>query len=274
MRFFLLIRFRLSAIVLIAAAVGLTAMACGLPNPNGTWPVAAEAETFSIAGKPTVIVNNFNGRVVVSGSDHTDRVEVVAELRRPNGLEYWATQDGDTVTVGAAGRGFWAGIFPWGRRAQIGIVLPSDSDVEVRVENGAIKIGGVSGTVQLHASNGSIQADDASGEYDITTFNGKIAVQEGMGAFDLSTSNGPIRFQGELAAGTDNRFRTSNGSVKATLRGESPSVSVQARTSNGSIDINAGAAQSALGRNHKEAVIGRGDARLELVTSNGSITVE
>ena len=85
-----------------------------------------------------------------------------------------------------------------------------------------------------------------------------------------------IRFQGELARGTNNRFKTSNGNITTLLEGGPVSLSVDAETSNGDIVmVSALSVASATRHNNRlAAVIGDGDTDLTLTTSNGSIYIE
>ncbi len=235
-------------------------------------------DEFAVSGTPTLIVENINGDVEVTGSAESGKVLVTSKLRRPERLEYMATQEGNTVQVTVekrrAGESWWSRL--WGRTgaSDIMVAVPRTANVDIRSSNGDIAAHRVAGEITLRTSNGDVEAGDGDGAYDLHSSNGDIVVAAGQGEFNLHTSNGDIRFTGDPGKGTENRLRTSNGNIEANLAGETPSVRVDARTSNGKIEIARDATQNSLGRNQLEAIIGDGDASLALSTSNGSITVE
>jgi DUF4097 and DUF4098 domain-containing protein YvlB len=106
---------------------------------------------------------------------------------------------------------------------------------------------------------------------DIATSNGAILVSGVEGRMQLITSNGAIRVHD--AAGFDIHAHTSNGSIEiASLGGIHADVS--AHTSNGAIHCDGGSLAGRRGENYIEGKIGGGGAKLDLQTSNGSITFQ
>ena len=270
---------KLFALCLSAAIMGFVVIACGFARDIGVKTMAPVTNTFVVSGVPTLIIENANGRVEVIGSGHGAKIRVEAALRRPERVDYQATQDGDTIRIAAkelkSGQSWWAKLLFRDGSANIEVAVPHDANVEVHNSNGSITLRNVAGDVELRTSNGDVEAQGADGRYDIHTSNGKIKVEKGLGEFNLRTFNGAIRFQGELTQGTENRFRTTNGSITAALAGESPSVRVEATTSNGGIDLSRAITVSEMaGQRRVEGIIGNGDASLMLSTFNGSITIE
>lgn len=236
-------------------------------------------DEFAVSGTPTLIVENVNGDVEVPGSGESRKVLVTSKLRRPERLEYLATQEGNTVQVTVkkrrAGESWWSRL--WGRSgaSDITVAVPSVANMDVHSSNGDITAHRVAGTITLRSSNGDIEASGSDGVYDFRSSNGDIEVAAGRGEFSLHTSNGDIRFAGDPGEGTENRLRTSNGNISARLTGESPSVRVSASTSNGSVRLERNVAVSELtGKNRLEGVIGDGAAGLTLKTSNGTVTIQ
>ncbi len=257
-------------------AIAMVTAACGSPSWQEAWPEVSRNDTFAVTDVPTLLVKNFNGSVKVSSGPHGQNIYVVAELRRPDLVAYEAIQNGNTISVTARGIGFWADLFPNGRRANIEVIVPQDSNVQVRAENGPISLRNVTGDGELATFNGAIKAADVAGAYEITTSNGPIEVDDGRGAFNIRTHNGGIRFRGELERGTSNRFKTSNGNITTQLKGRPASISVDAETSNGAIMMGPtlSVASATRDKNRLAAVIGDGDADLTLTTSNGSIHIQ
>ena len=270
---------KLVTLCLSATVIGYVAIACGFAGDNEVETMAQVTDTFVVSGVPTLIIENANGRVEVIGGGDSAEIRVEAELRRPERIDYRATQDAGTIRIAAkelkSGKSWWERLRLRNGSANIAVTAPHNTDVEVRSSNGHIILRNVAGHVELRTSNGPVEAQGADGRYDIYTSNGKITVEEGLGEFNLRTSNGAIRFEGELSQKTENRFRTSNGSIRAVLAGESPNVRVKAATSNGGINIARDITVSEMpGKNRLEGIIGKGDASLTLTTSNGSITIE
>ena len=234
---------------------------------------------FTVSGMPTLIIENANGDVEVTGGADAGMVRVTARLRRPERLEYRATQEGDTVRITVKKRrereSWWSWLRWQSGASDIVVAVPPTANMDIHSSNGDISARQVAGAVTLGTSNGNIEATGGDGDYDLRSSNGNVTVAAGRGEFSLHTSNGNIRFAGDPEEGTENRLRTSNGNIKAQLAGESPSVRVSASTSNGGVRLERSVAVSELkGRNRLEGVIGDGAAEMTLTTSNGTITIE
>lgn len=251
-------------------------------------------DSFSIEGVPTLVVENFNGMVEVAGDGADDGVEVAAEIRHPELVEYLAMQEGDTILVRAkpSGRRSFLGWRFLNRGAYIRVSLPRKANLDaqttngrvvlrriegvgtVRTSNGRIEVDEVSGNFEMRTSNSRINGSRLEGDFRLETSNGRIEALDGRGTFDAETSNGRIRFRGEILPRKESRLVTSNGSIDAMLRGE-PSLRVSARTSNGSIVCDREMEiQGERKKRQLEGVIGDGEGTLTLRTSNGSITIE
>ncbi|NLW16351.1 MAG: DUF4097 family beta strand repeat protein [Firmicutes bacterium] len=119
---------------------------------------------------------------------------------------------------------------------------------------------------------------DLSEEITLITSNGRITVTSEQGPKNLvaSTSNGSITLNTVPEKGGHYNLRTSNGSVRVKLQ-EELGVRLNARTSNGSINLGAGEWSFEGGRPSRtrvEAQRGEGEFQLDIVTSNGSITLQ
>ena len=251
-------------------------------------------DTFAVDGPPRLEVENFNGRVEVTGGGSEGSVRVMAEIRNPNRVDYRLGQEGNTIRVEIKPKGK-IGFFQFigiHRGNPIRVIVPTNAEVSVHTSNGRIALKKVEGTVDLRTSNGRIMVDDVkgsieaqtsnsrieavrvSGDVALHTSNGRITIEKGKGTFNAVTDNGSIEFDGEFASGGDNKLKTSNGSVTVRLRGE-PSLKLEASTTNGSVRCSRPLAEQGLsGKNHLAGTIGSGDASLTLRTTNGSISVD
>jgi hypothetical protein len=251
-------------------------------------------DTFTVDGPPRLEVENFNGRVEVTGDGPDDSVRVKAEIGSPDRVDYRLEQEGNTIRVEAKRKGK-LGIFQFivmSRGNRIRVTVPTNADLTIHTSNGRITVRKIRGTVYLRTSNGQIKLDDVngkidsqttngrievakvSGDVDLRTSNDRITIEEASGTFSAVASNGSIHFDGEFATGSENRLKTSNGSVKLKLRGE-PSLIVDASTTNGTVNCSLPlAVQGLSGRKHLTGTIGSGDASVTLKTTNGSISVD
>ena len=269
------------ALWLCVGTLGLLGLAgCGIAiSDHGGGKVETRQNDFAVSGMPTLIIENVNGDVEVTGGAHAGMVRVTARLRRPERIEYRATQQGDTVRVTVKKRRESEGWWNWLRQrsgaSDIVVAVPPTASMAIHTSNGDISARQVAGTVTLGTSNGAIEATGGDGAYDLRSSNGSVTVAAGRGEFNLRTSNGSIQFAGAPEEGTENHLRTSNGNIKVRLAGESPSVRLSASTSNGGIRLERSVAVSELkSRNHLEGVIGDGAAKMTLTTSNGTIDIE
>ena len=251
-------------------------------------------KSFKVQGSPVLIVENFNGRVEVTGDSPDGAIRVVSDIRHPDLVEYSAVQNGDTILISAkpSGKRTFLGWRFLSRGANIRISSPPKAEVNIQNSNGRAKLWGIEGVGTLRSSNGRVEAEAVSGKFNLSTSNsrveanrvagdfriessnGRITIIEGQGTFDAQTSNGSIRFAGELLARKDSRFVTSNGSITTILRGE-PSLRVNATTSNGSVTCKKEMKIRGTSKKRRlEGVLGDGEGALTLKTSNGSISIE
>ena len=238
-----------------------------------TGPTETRDDSFFVGDSPRIVVSGGNGGIVViSGTDGTVRVH--ATLRKPDELEYKATQEGDTISVEAKGKS--RGFFNFGQSpgASIEITAPPNARVELRTSNGSVEVHGMHQSGTVRTSNGTIVLEDVTGDFDVSTSNGAVTISLARGTFDVETSNGRIDFDGELAPGGNNRMTTSNGSVDIKLRG-TPSVKLDASSGNGSVSTRLPILTTSPGdEHHLTGTIGAGDAELLVRTSNGSVVVQ
>lgn len=145
--------------------------------------------------------------------------------------------------------------------------------VTLQTSNGTVTVVGHEGSLTVRSSNGRVRLADIHGSVDARTSNGAVSLIGGSlrGAGRLRTSNGPVELNAHLEEGAEYEIITSNGAV--TLRLIDPDVALNLRTSNGGISLQTDVTASSVGRNSLVGTIGAGAARLDVQTSNGSITV-
>lgn len=197
--------------------------------------------------------------------------------------------------------------------AKLVVTAPPGSRFELNTTNGSITIASVDGPVHADTSNGHVRASDVRDSARLETSNGGITLQNVGGDVDVHTSNGNIRLKSagraRVSARTTNGYvtgtdlrgavtaRSSNGGIDLKIIETPPQPEICATTSNGPVRLelppgvdarltmrtsNGGVytelkdlkvSDFRTGRNRLEATLNNGGGNIEVVSSNGSVTV-
>lgn len=154
------------------------------------------------------------------------------------------------------------------------ISLPASIDLNLEASNGDIEITDSQSNMMCHTSNGSITVRNTEGNATLRTSNGKIFVRNHHGGIDAKTSNGEIAADVVLPKRGDCTLKTSNGSIVLSVP-NSASATLQASTSNGKVEINnLDVTVINMKKTEFKGIMGDGDGRIDLETSNGGIVVK
>ena len=152
------------------------------------------------------------------------------------------------------------------------IDLPARVDLEVETTNGKIVIAEMEGYVRAETTNGSVELDACRGDAELGTTNGRVRVGEVGGDLEAWTTNGGISIDG--AAGNV-RASTTNGAIDCRLDLDD-GFTLTAGTTNGRISDSLPSgfdAEYNRRRTHLEGSFGDGRNRIQLRTTNGSISI-
>jgi len=241
-----------AAVALFAAVLGL---ACGVSGPILAHGSVTETRPFEPAGEFTL--ENVNGRVTVeTWSEPQVRIEAEkgatteARLRQ---LRVEIDGEGSHVSVRTRmprGHLFGGG----GAKVDYRITLPAGAHIRVSTVNGAVTVGGLTGSIRTSTTNGAIEISDAAGAVEASTVNGGIKAR--YRALDPDSAN---------------RFSTTNGSITVSVP-EGAGGRLEARTVNGGVHNELPLESTdRTGRNRLEGRLGKGRGSLELNTVNGAI---
>jgi hypothetical protein len=185
-------------------------------------------------------LNNFSGRVTITGGDSNEVVIHAVRHGRRDRLDHIkidVQSNGDEVSIEANRQDPG-----WHERNEnvietdFDIQVPRQTELDVRVFSSRIEISGVAGRQKLHTFSGDIRVTDANGAMDAETFSGDIDVafkDAPNGQLDFDSFSGRInssrpimthtssrrsRMEGELGSGGDTRFRFKTFSGDVTLR--------------------------------------------------------
>jgi DUF4097 and DUF4098 domain-containing protein YvlB len=272
------------AIVAAAMVVSVLPVAAGGPLRRGivsVYPASrlnltdTEERTFSVAGKPSLSVDNANGSVTITrGADRQVAVRAIKRGARPEDLRRLHVeigQDGDRVwvvgTIDREGLGFntVAG------RVDLEIQLPAeDETVQVSNANGQIDARDITGHLDLSCGNGAVSLIRVEGQIGAHCGNGRLRLEDGRGTIRLEARSGALSvqgFDGELT------LDTTQGQV-AVDRGHG---NLRVTNRNGAIDVR-GVSLTGLNATSQNGSV-RFEGRLEagsenrLEATHGGVTV-
>jgi DUF4097 and DUF4098 domain-containing protein YvlB len=137
------------------------------------------------------------------------------------------------------------------------IWVPTAASLELKANNGSIRVEGTRGQIRAHTLNGSVTLKDVGGDVEGETTNGSLTVDVAAG----SAWNGKGL-----------RLKTVNGSIHLQLPG-SFGAEVEASTVNGSLKSDFSTNQDPKERHNVRFTIGAGGPKIEAETVNGSVKI-
>ena len=251
-------------------------------------------DTFAVGDNPRLVVRGFNGRVRVRAGE-PGSIRVRARLKKPRGIKYSATQEGDLVTVEAKDQqseGFLHGFSRQSSGANIEVVVPVTTGVDLATSNGPVELRGTENGGTVQTKNGPIRVENFKGDLKATTknapitvktlsgsaelysLNSRVSIEDAHGRFDARTTNGTIKFQGSIEPRNSNKLETTNGNIRVALDAD-PSLELTAATVNGRVRCEVPGFVASVEKRHKlKGTVGQGEAELIAKTVNGSIAIQ
>ena len=115
-------------------------------------------------------------------------------------------------------------------------VSPGAGRVQVKTANGPVEVVGAMGEVTVDTENGAVTVRDTTPEAHIriTTRNGDATVRDCPGRVQVTTAQGDVDYSASHAPGGDLKFKTENGDIDVTAPADAK-LDVTARTRRGSI---------------------------------------
>lgn len=179
--------------------------------------VLREEKRFTVSGTPDVRVATFDGAIQVASWDRSE-VLVEIEKRGPTkasieGLVVSATQSAGVIEVEVK-RPRSESLSGFGLHrtadAKLIVTLPRNANLRARSGDGAIRVEGVSGRLELRTGDGSVRASDVSGHVTIDTGDGSVTVMNADGHLQVETGDGSVSVSGTLGSV---KLHTGDGSV-------------------------------------------------------------
>ncbi len=227
---------------LIIAAAAVAALTGCEVNLNSEGIISRETKKFTVASRPDVELETFDGAIEIHSWDRND-VEVEIEKRAMeqslvDEIKVAAEQQGNKIIVKVTGparhprQGIQLGNH-FNPSARLRVALPRESAVIAKSKDGSISVEDVTGKVTLNTNDGSIRATRLAGELFARTADGSIRMDRVEGALDLETDDGSIA--GEVKP-TALRAHTGDGSIRIEVRPDTQmSADWDVQTSDGSV---------------------------------------
>jgi hypothetical protein len=174
-------------------------------------------KSYPVSGKASLTLSSGDASVEVRscGGCRAVRVRVDWQGRKPSDFSLTEFQSGDHINFELKEKSHTGFLFQtnW-HNPRITAETPSLLDLEARTADGALKVSGLQGTVDLHTSDGAVNVDDVSGALRLVASDGAIHLHNLTGTLDSRSSDGSVSIEGRFTA---LQVHTSDGSLDVTL---------------------------------------------------------
>ena len=204
-----------------ALRAGIVVLACTpvfgcVVGVDSQGQIVREEKRFKVDGAPDLRLTTFDCAIEVRGTDGSE-VLVEIEKRGPtreavDELRVEATQEGRRIDVEVKRPSREGTVFGINvsTSAKLIVSVPKRSGVLARTGDGAIRIEGVEGKLELRSGDGSIHVSEVKGELVLNTGDGSINVDHAEGRLTLETGDGGVNVEGNLSVV---RMHTGDGSI-------------------------------------------------------------
>jgi len=245
-------------------------------------------------------VENINGSIKINGQEEQEcKIKATIRVKAKTKKEAEKLMEKIKVKVKPSGKKLLVRVEQPRRqrkesvKVDFEITVPKRADLEFSNNNGAIEITDIVGKIKGGTNNGSITAGKISGDTQlktnngavnikkahltpgkVTSNNGKIICEEISGDTECSTNNGKVVVSYARTAPSvcDVSITTNNGSIDFTGPKNFSAV-VEAKTQIGSIETNLPLTVTGWMGKRVSGTLGKGQGRLHLETSIGSIRI-
>jgi DUF4097 and DUF4098 domain-containing protein YvlB len=184
--------------------------------------------------------------------------------------EITTTNANGRISVNGPSSGEWM--------ANLIIMTPRLSALDLQTANGPLQLRDLAGVIRLSAANGPISLDNVGGSVQATTANGPISVKGATGDHHLSATNGPINIalSGGRWDGPGLEASTQNGPLNLEIpESYGSGVRIQASDHSPVSCKSAACAQATRSLTSPSVIrLGSGDPVVRLSTVNGPLSIQ
>lgn len=263
-------------------------------------PAEEQEKHFTVTGKPVVTLNNIvNGRIEVKSWKNPE--VVVTSTSAPGKVSIELEQVGDRIDINATSQEEPGSAQPHEVEANFQLVVPEETELQLRTQTGLILVEQVSGDMKLQSVAGDVHLKEVSGYVIVKTASGSLVCTGCTGKLDfnsisgsaqilqssptglnLMTTTGNILYDGEFRRMGLYTMNSGRGLVEVRFsRGDS--FDLKASTYRGTVDNQAPEAfQPDTHGKHKSigsmahsllVTMGQGSARVEVSSYSGTIRI-
>ncbi len=252
-------------VLVLAAAILLPASASAF-RLERMWE-----RSFTVGEGAEFILENVNGDIEVSSWDG-DEIEIRAEIRIKAPSKSKAEELYEKIEFLIDEKeGYLSVEADLPRMRQVGFLFGDHISIAIDYE---IRVPGTT-DLDLTSVNGDIDAEAVRGLFDIRTTNGSIDLRGMKGGGEVKTVNGGVKCRiVEFPKKGSLDIKTTNGGVRLYLP-EGVGGSLEAKTVNGGIDLDIPLTKSIrVKRRSISGVLGDGEGKIQIRTTNGGISIE
>jgi hypothetical protein len=281
--------------IALLALVGMTGAFAFAQSGAADWQ-----KSYSISGKASLTLSTGDASVDLHSCRDCRAIQVHVDWRdrRPSDFAINEFQTGDHVNFELKEKVHFTIHFGNYREPQVTVETPGALDLEARTSDGALKVNGVQGTIELHTSDGAVDVNDVGGTVRLTASDGSIHIHNVTGTLESRSSDGHATIDGKFTAlmvhtsdggldltlnegsqlNTLSRVEGSDGSVRIRVP-RSLAVDLDVHTSDGSIKCDLPVTMSGYDSSHSSGHnlrghVNGGGVPLEIHTSDGSVSIE
>lgn len=200
-----------------AIAISALAFIAGILVPvqasAGDWQ-----KSYPITGKPNLSISTGDASVELSAcvDCHSVRIDVNWRDRNPSDFTVKESQSGDQVIFQLDEKSQFGIHFTIGvsHSPRVTVETPASLDLAVKTSDGALKLSGLQGNLQLRTSDGAVDVQDVSGTVRLTASDGTIKIHNLTGSLESRSSDGHATIDGKLSS---LQVHTSDGPLDLTL---------------------------------------------------------
>jgi hypothetical protein len=284
------------------AAAALLLILLAPPGAHARTENQSWLREFQVAAHPTVRVDAEDARVTIHAWD-SPRVKVRVESRgSTTGVVFGRRrpvveigQEGNEIRVRARYEGSEGGLLVISTtRLEVEVWQPAESDLAVLSGDGAVRVEGISGRIDLEVADGAVTGRALRGDLDVSTADGRVVLDDLDGSLRLETRDGHSEVWGRFDAldiettdgGTEVEarkgsrigegwsLRSTDGGIRLRVPRDF-SATLDARTRDGGLTVEVPVrVKGRVGRHEIFGDLNRGGATLRLRSSDGSIRLE
>lgn len=201
---------------LVSASVSALALMTGAfagAQSSANWQ-----KSYPVSGKPSVYVSTGDASLDVHSCGSCAQVSVRVDWkdRKSSDFDLNESQSGRQVNFELKEKARLSvhfGLVKW-HSPQVTVEVPALVDLTAKTADGALKVDGLEGNVELHTTDGAVSVDNVNGALRLTASDGSIRLHNLSGTLDSRSSDGQVAIDGRFSS---LQVHTSDGGLELTL---------------------------------------------------------